>query len=446
MSLMEDEWSRFLSNNAFMLENNCLSNFAKSSFDKPEQKKGKRGASKHAPEKKKVTEIKNEEDNDDSSVDGDSVYANNDVSGKNGSALGSTKETITVQNLKQKLDTMNKNVSRVNVDQLYISTNTKVLYLNQQIDILNIFWKLPITEYWRPMECIIKKQMKIVSKTKEEYDELVEKLKDIPYYTEKVIKEINNPNARRIKFKDERKITVGVSKKDIMNCRGKAKDAFYNCFAMIVRFWDNTEWKEIHVKVFNTGKLEIPGILNKNILDNVKRMVVEILQPYMEEKLDYLNKEENVLINSNFNCGFFINQMKLHNILKSPKYKLCTTYDPCIYPGIKCKYYYKNGVANEEQTGYIMEEDQSVRITELLQSKKYTEVSLMIFRTGSGLIVGNCSEQILRFIYEFIKNVLNDEKEDIVVENDEPVSKQKKIKIRKKNITISSNYCDTVGI
>ena len=53
---------------------------------------------------------------------------------------------------------------------------------------------------------------------------------------EKVIKEINNPNARRIKFKDERKITVGVSKKDIMNCRGKAKDAFYNCFAMIVRF------------------------------------------------------------------------------------------------------------------------------------------------------------------------------------------------------------------
>ena len=43
-----------------------------------------------------------------------------------------------------------------------------------------------------------------------------------------------------------------------MNCRGKIKNAFYNCFAIIVRFKYKEDFREIHVKVFNNGKMEIP--------------------------------------------------------------------------------------------------------------------------------------------------------------------------------------------
>jgi hypothetical protein len=230
-------------------------------------------------------------------------------------------------------------------EDLYISTKTKVLYLNQEIDIQNVFWKIPILEYWRPCEGVIKKQMKIVSKSKEEFEEYQKKLVGIPYYTDFVIKQINNPNARRIKFKDERKITIGMSKKDIMNCRGKQKNAFYNCFAMILRFYCSGEFKEIHVKVFNTGKLEIPGILNNELLTTVQRMILEILQPHVSSSLEYTSThrgEENVLINSNFNCGFYINRDRLHAILRSEKYGIESAYDPCSYPGVKCKYYFNN--------------------------------------------------------------------------------------------------------
>ena len=164
-------------------------------------------------------------------------------------------------------------------DDLYISTKTKVLFLNQEVDIHSIFWKIPIIEYWKPTPGVVKKQMKIVSKTIEEYNEYRTKLEEVEYYKEHIIKQINNPNARRIKFKDERKITIGISKKDIMNCHGKIKNAFYNCFAMILRFKYETNFREIHVKVFNTGKLEIPGILNSKLLDIVKEMILQILQP-----------------------------------------------------------------------------------------------------------------------------------------------------------------------
>jgi hypothetical protein len=330
-------------------------------------------------------------------------------------------------------------------DELYISTKTKVLYLNQEINIDNVFWNIPIIEYWRPCEGVIKKQMKIVSKSMEEFEAYQKRLVGIPYYTDFVIKQINNPNARRIKFKDERKITIGVSKKDIMNCRGKQKNAFYNCFAMILRFYCVDEFKEIHVKVFNTGKLEIPGILNNALLTTVQRMILEIIQPHVSTPLEYTSTErgeENVLINSNFNCGFYINRERLHSILRSEKYGIESAYDPCSYPGVKCKFYFNTQIGYDTtlQNGRVMLEDRGLKLSELIETKKYTEISFMVFRTGSCLIVGNCSETCLVFVFEFIKQFLINEYELICVENDSHVTKTKKTKLRKRTINITHEY------
>lgn len=329
-------------------------------------------------------------------------------------------------------------------DELYISTKTKVLFLNQPIDIQTVFWNIPVIEYWRPMMGVVKKQMKFVAKTEEEYNEYRKKLESVNYYTENIIKQINNPQARRLKFKDERKLTIGISKKDIMNCRGKVKNAFYNCFAMILRFEYADEFKEIHVKVFNTGKLEIPGILNAQLFTIVRNMILETLQPFITTELLFLenSSEDNVLINSNFNCGFYINREKLYSILRSNKYGIETAYDPCSYPGVKCKFYFNNEIGFDValQNGRIQAYERNMKMSELDDNKKYTEVSFMIFRTGSCLIVGNCSESILMFIFEFIKNILKQEYEKISVVSEEHVVKTKKSKLRKKNVTISNNY------
>jgi hypothetical protein len=200
----------------------------------------------------------------------------------------------------------------------------------------------------------------------------------VPYYTENIIKQINNPTARRIKFKDERKITVGISKKDIMNYKSKQKNAFYNCFAMILRFRYDDAFREIHVKVFNTGKLEIPGILNTRLLDIVKEMILNVLDPHTEIKLDFLENstEDNVLINSNFNCGFYINREKLHSILRSEKYRIESAYDPCSYPGVKCKFYFNNeiGFDTTKQQGQILTEDRNMKMSELGINKSKDEV------------------------------------------------------------------------
>ena len=336
--------------------------------------------------------------------------------------------------------------------ELNISTKTKILYLNQPVNIYTMFWKIPVIEYWQPKEGVVKKQMKIVSKTPEEFEVYEKNLVGIQYFSENIIKQINNPAARSIKFKDERKITVGISRKDIMNCRGKVKNAFYNCFAVIIRVFYEGVFREIHVKVFNTGKMEIPGVVAVDLLNLAKKMVLDMMNEF-ESEIAFMFLENvpdsNVLINSNFNCGYFINREILHSILRSSKYDIEAVYDPCSYPGVKCKFYFNNEVGFDntrayKQNGCIMKEDCQMKMSELDNTDKYTEVSFMIFRTGSGLIVGNCTERILMFVFDFIQKMLRQEKSGIVVNTSETIVKCNKPKLRRRTVKMTKDYFKTL--
>jgi hypothetical protein len=312
---------------------------------------------------------------------------------------------------------------------IYISTKSKIAYLNQPIDLKMLFWGINIIPYSLPKNGIIKKQMKFNSLAQEELDVINEHLKNETYYEEQVITSINNP-AGRIKFKDIRKISVGISKKDIMSYRCKQKSAFYNCFVMIMRIKIGDIFKEFHVKVFNTGKLEIPGVQNDSMFQEVLDMILATLQPFVEEPLNYNQKCDTVLINSNFNCGFFINREVLYDLLKY-KYNIQCIFDPCSYPGIQCKFYYNKDL-NEQHGSQISEENKD-------KYRNIVEVSFMIFRTGSILIVGMCEEHVLYTIYDYLKNLLCNEFAKInqkIITPENTVIKDKKKKIRRKSILV----------
>ena len=142
-----------------------------------------------------------------------------------------------------------------------------------------------------------------------------------------------------------------------------------------------------------------------------------------------LHKSETVLINSNFNCGYFIDRDKLYDILKY-KYRINSNFDACSYPGIQCKFYYDK-LIKDDIDGIDNQSGQQPN------HKNFDEISFMIFRTGSVLIVGKCEEPILYNIYIFIKNILKNEYENIHSTNEQTIlstNKQRKKKIRKKII------------
>ena len=307
---------------------------------------------------------------------------------------------------------------------IYISTKTNISYLNIPVNLTDMFWKIPVIGYGMPSEGVVKKQMKFNLTTREELEQLQNNLKNYTCVEQNIITSIDNP-AGRIKFKDIRKVSIGLCKKDIVNYRSKKKSAFYNCFVVIVRLQENGLFKEYHVKVFNTGKLEIPGIQSDQTFYNVLNVVMGILSPYSETPLEVLHdKTHTVLINSNFNCGFYINREVMFNLLRV-KYKIDCIYDPCSYPGIQCKFFYYKGV--NEQSG-----------TQQPGVDGEVSVSFMVFRTGSVLIVGKCDEYVLRIIYQFLKKILAIEFTQIGVKvaNAEASSKQQTKKIRRKMINV----------
>ncbi len=334
--------------------------------------------------------------------------------------------------------TIDLNTESPKATDIYISTKTKIAYLNQTIDLKDIFWKIPVISYAKPCNGVVKKQMKFNSLEPDELKFIQDKLKSETYFEEHVITHIDNPSGR-IKFKDVRKISIGVSKKDLLSYRCKKKSAFYNCFVLILRLKIADAFKEFHVKVFNTGKLEIPGIQSESNFNTILENVVLTLQPYVKESLDYKpGTNETVLINSNFNCGFFINREAFDDILKF-KYNIQSIYDPCSYPGIQCKFYYNPDI--DIQNGcQISEENKHLY-------KNVKEVSFMIFRTGSVLIVGRCDENVLLIIYEYLKIILHNEYKNICQKIGGKISeeefvlkpKDKKKKLRKKNIVIEIN-------
>lgn len=325
---------------------------------------------------------------------------------------------------------------------LCISTKTKISFLNTtEIEIMSLFWKVPILDYYLPNEGVIKKQMKVSSHSPEETKEINKELEKIRnnsrlHFEETIIDTIDTtedctPGSGK-KYKLSKKVSVGICKKNIANQSNKQKRAFFNCIVLILRIYMEDDgapapYKEIHVKIFNTGKMEIPGIQSNDMYNKVMELIVSTLSacgvsgsnnsPLACEE----GKSETVLINSNFNCGFYIERDEMYSLLKY-KYRIHCNFDSCSYPGIQCKFYYDKTIKSNEQTGTLP------------KHKDYLEISFMIFRTGSVLIVGKCESEVLFEIYDKIKEILTVEYEKICNTNiqacDKFVKKEKIVKYK----------------
>ena len=301
---------------------------------------------------------------------------------------------------------------------LYISTKTKIGYLNQSVPLALVFWKVPVIPYHLPREGVIKKQMKFNCTKAADLANLAamtlqDKLASGAHLEEHVISHIENPGGR-IPFRDVRKISLGLCRKDVASYRSKKKGAFYNCFVVILRLKWEKRYKEIHIKVFNTGKLEIPGIRDERLLTSALSLLTATLDPLMppgSEALTHLpEKSETVLVNSNFTCNYYLDRQALFDLLRT-KYGIACSYDPCSYPGIQAEFYYDPD-ATTEQTGRL---PPAGTAQDLTSNGSMIKVSFMIFRTGSVLIVGKCTDPILANIYRFICKIMLTERESIMI-------------------------------
>lgn len=296
---------------------------------------------------------------------------------------------------------------------LKISTKTKIVYLNTTtLNLDRIFWTIDVIRYAEPKGGVIKKQMKVTVHSSSALKTIAERLAVAPSYKTSHIK--GNPEKCSESAPYVMKVNVGLSRKDIMSQRNKEKGAFYNCFMLVMRVPHHGTFHEVNLKVFNTGKLSFPGMLSPELLAKSLDLVCDYLTLPGEQLLTYNSETiDTVLVNSNFACGFYIDRDALVEILKCEQ-SLHVSYDPCSYPGIQCKFFIPCTRKHGDDIG-----DGVCRCTSSCAGKRANgtcqEVSFMVFRTGSVLIVGRCNENILHAVYDRLKSMLKELYTAIVV-------------------------------
>jgi len=299
-----------------------------------------------------------------------------------------------------------------------ISTQTHKIFLSSPID-LNIFWNIPVIEYTDLDVGVVKKEIKFATNDEAEFNSVQKCVENNPKCVQHVYTHIVNPNGR-LKFKDSRKVTEGINKNDIkgFQSRRKPKCVFYNCIALTIRIKKNGVYKDVHNKVFNTGKVEIPGVVDDDVFDMVTSKLIDILRPYCGH-LRYSHGGM-VLTKSNFNCGYYVNLERLQDILKN-KYGIHSIFDPCSYRGVKCHFMYNPQLGDED--------DEQNGVGNINSEENLVRISFMIFRTGSAIIAGKCTTKEATIVYSFLKKLFEIEYLHIIDNSQEViVSGNKKCK------------------
>ncbi|MEI6732289.1 MAG: hypothetical protein WCK90_06450, partial [archaeon] len=120
----------------------------------------------------------------------------------------------------------------------------------------------------------------------------------------------------------------GLCRHDIMLKRKKQKKKFYNQATIIVRLATNeNEWKEVNVKLFSNGGVQMTGILSEEmgkqsivvLLRSLKEKVPSetyklVFPPTPEYPEPFLYRYAIQLVNSDYSIGVPVRRDRLHKI------------------------------------------------------------------------------------------------------------------------------------
>ncbi len=219
------------------------------------------------------------------------------------------------------------------------------------------------------------------------------------------------PSEGILKFENGNKV-IGASYKDIFTNRKITSKSFYNQSSMVMRRKVNVgdpvkeTWKEVNVKLFANGGLQMTGVTSEDFARNTAEALLIILKglkesPFEEPEKASIDRFSVQLINTDYELNKLINQDALHKILIN-EYNLFSMLEKTIYQGVNTKFFYntknpKIGICECEKTckgqGTGDGEGECKRIT------------MSIFRTGKIIITGARKIEEIKAAYNFLNDV-----------------------------------------
>ena len=170
--------------------------------------------------------------------------------------------------------------------------------------------------------------------------------------------------------------------------------------------------KSINLKIFNNGKIQMTGVISKEhsllAVDSIKNLLNSNKELYISEsdkEID-ITDFKTVLINSDYDCGFEIQRENLLLILINI-YGLSVNYEPENYPGVKVAFFW-NDIYSDNVTGLCKCDKKCIGKGTGKSVNECKKITIAIFQSGKIIITGGNDLTQIKFVYEFINQILND--------------------------------------
>jgi TATA-box binding protein (TBP) (component of TFIID and TFIIIB) len=213
------------------------------------------------------------------------------------------------------------------------------------------------------------------------------------------------PEEGILKF-EHKNMVLGSSYKDIFTNRKITSKSFFNQSTMVLRRKTGDGWKEVNVKLFANGGIQMTGVTSEPFAREAMEWLLNVFRslpesPFKDEAS--IQRFSVQLINTDYALNQFINQDVLHKILIN-EYNLFSMLEKTIYQGVNTKFFYNarnpgNGICQCKTfcKGQGMGEGEG----------ECKRITMSIFRTGKIIITGARQLKQIESAYDFLNQVFD---------------------------------------
>jgi TATA-box binding protein (TBP) (component of TFIID and TFIIIB) len=182
-----------------------------------------------------------------------------------------------------------------------------------------------------------------------------------------------------------------------------------------------------NLKIFKNGNIQITGIKDKNIVENIiELIIIQIKQIYeidnkLSSNIDNIKFNNFIIrmINTDFKSytdismknKFLIRRKILHKILINDVYNNKCSFEPGRYHGVKLEYFWNSN--KEKLDGICTCAKHCFGKGSGNGENNCKKITIAIFESGSVLITGGISFEQIDEAYKYITNILNIHKTEI---------------------------------
>ena len=218
------------------------------------------------------------------------------------------------------------------------------------------------------------------------------------------------------KAKAQEKIVIGTCVRDELTKRKKSKNIFFNQSTLVVRRKTETGFKEVNIKIFKNGGIQMTGIPSDTFAQETLAWLSSELSNFSEPVLEGKaapHRYSIQLINSDYQVNGNINREKLHEILVN-EYNLFSSFESTIYQGCDTKYYYNEAAPADAVEGICPCGEMCNGSGDGRSLGQCKEITISPFHTGSIIITGARRFEQIDKAYIFMNKILMKHSKEII--------------------------------